>query len=63
VIKRIGLLVLLRRRSMQAEMRVILEETSRRAEALETEDNGGLVFVSIQSTREYSREEIYDDAW
>ena len=61
VIKRIGQLAQLHQRSMQAELRVILEEASRRAEALEAVAGDDLVFVSVPSTASYGRQEIYAD--
>ena len=61
VIKRIGQLARLHQRSMQAELRVILEEASRRAEAMEAVADDDLVFVSIPSTVGYGRQDIYAD--
>jgi hypothetical protein len=61
VIKRIGQLARLHQRFMQAELRVFLEEASRRAEALEAVAGDDLVFVSISSTASYGRQDIYAD--
>ncbi len=61
VIKRIGRLAQLHRRSMQAELRVILEEASRRAEVLEGDSDDALIFVEEPNSASYSREEMYSD--
>jgi len=58
VIKRIGRLANLHHRSMQAELRGILEEASRRADILEEDSDDSLIFVSSPNTGSYSREEI-----
>jgi hypothetical protein len=47
------------KRSMQAELRVILEEASRKAEAAESDTGDSLVFVSVPGTDSYGRQEIY----
>ena len=49
------------KRSMQAELRVILEEASRKAEAAEHNAEDGLVIVSIPGSGNYGRQEIYGD--
>ncbi len=61
VIRRIGKLARMHKRSMQAELRVILEEASRKAEAAEADPEEGLVIVSVPGTATYSRQEIYGD--
>ena len=55
------MLARLHRRSMQAELRVILEEASRRAEALTVADDDALVLVSAEPNARYGRKEIYTD--
>ena len=59
VIRRIGRLAQMHKRSMQAELRVILEEASRKAEAAEFDTGDSLVFVSVSGTDSYGRQEIY----
>lgn len=59
VIRRIGRLAQMHKRSMQAELRVILEEASRKAEAAESDTGDSLVFVSVPGTDSYGRQEIY----
>ncbi len=61
VLKRIGQLARHHRRSMQAELRVILEEASRRAEVLETDTGDNLIIVQGLSTGSYGRQELYSD--
>ena len=61
VIRRIGLLARLHKRSMQAELRMILEEASRKAEAAEVDPDDDLVTVSVPGTGTFGRQEIYAD--
>jgi hypothetical protein len=61
VMRRIGKLAKMHQRSMQAELRVILEEASRKAEAAELDAGDGLVFVSIPDSGDYGRQGIYGD--
>lgn len=61
VIRRIGKLAQMHKRSMQAELRMILEEASRKAEAAEADGGDGLVIVSVPTTGNYGRQEIYGD--
>ncbi len=61
VLKRIGQLAHHHRRSMQAELRVILEEASRRAEVLETDTGDDLIIVPGPSSGNYGRQELYTD--
>jgi plasmid stability protein len=59
VIRRIGKLAQIHKRSMQAELRVILEEASRKAEAAEFDAGDSLVLVSVPGSGSYGRQEIY----
>jgi plasmid stability protein len=61
VIQRIGMLARLHRRSMQAELRVILEEAAKRAEAMTDVDDDGLILVSAEPLSRYGRKDIYAD--
>jgi plasmid stability protein len=61
VIQRIRDLARFHRRSMQAELRVILEEAARRAQALTLDDKDDLILVAAGQGRGYRREDIYDD--
>jgi len=61
VLKRIGQLARHHRRSMQAELRVILEEAARRAEVLETDTGDDLIIVQGPSAGNYGRQELYTD--
>jgi plasmid stability protein len=61
VIQRIGMLARLHRRSMQAELRVILEEAARKAQAIGVEDDDSLVMVAAEASARYGREDIYAD--
>ena len=61
VMRRIGKLAQMHKRSMQAELRVILEEASRKAEAAELDTGDSLVIVSIPGLGDYGRQGIYGD--
>ncbi len=61
VIHRIARLARFHKRSMQAELRVILEEAAVRAEALENDEGDELILVSADTERGYRREELYGD--
>lgn len=61
VIRRIGVLARHHRRSMQAELRVILEDAATRAKALEEEDDDDLILVAAESGSGYGRDVLYGD--
>ncbi len=61
VISRIARLARHHKRSMQAELRVILEEAAARAQALEADPGDDLVLVAADPGPGYGREEIYGD--
>ncbi len=61
VIQRIGMLARLHRRSMQAELRVILEDAARKALAMGVDDDDSLVMVAAEMSSAYGREDIYAD--
>jgi plasmid stability protein len=61
VIHRLALLAKTHKRSMQAELRTILEEAANRAVSLEAVDDDALILTAVESRAGYGREEIYGD--
>ncbi|MFW5729910.1 MAG: FitA-like ribbon-helix-helix domain-containing protein [Spirochaetota bacterium] len=61
VIRRLQRLAKLHHRSMQGELRAILEEASRRAPEVEPEEPLDVITVETSSTGRLDREEIYTD--
>ncbi len=61
VIRRIAKLARFHKRSMQAELRVILEEAAARAKVLENDEEDELIFVAADPGNGYGREELYGD--
>ena len=61
VIHRIAKLARFHKRSMQAELRVILEEAAVRAKALEDDSGDELILVAAEPGSGYGREALYGD--
>lgn len=61
VIHRIAKLARFHKRSMQAELRVILEEAAVRAKALENDSGDELILVAAEPGIGYGRDESYGD--
>ena len=61
VIHRLALLAKTHKRSMQAELRTILEEAASRAVPLEADSNDVLILTAAESPAGYDREQIYGD--
>lgn len=61
VVHRIGKLARFHKRSMQAEVRIILEEAASRADKLKPDTDDGLILVSVDSAKGYGRDELYGD--
>jgi plasmid stability protein len=61
VIRRLQRLAKLHHRSMQGELRAILEEASKRAPEVEPDDPIDLVTVDVGSSGRFDREELYTD--
>ncbi len=62
VLHHIAKLARFHKRSMQAEVRVILEEAAARAEKLDPAIGEDLILVAVESGKGYGRDELYGDA-
>lgn len=61
VIHRLTLLARAHKRSIQAELRVILEEAANQAVALEAIDDDVFILTAAGSKASYGREQVYGD--
>lgn len=61
VLNRLKVLARLHHRSMQGEVKAILEDASRRAPAYSPKDDLDIITVAAEGSSTWRREDIYDD--
>lgn len=62
LIRRIKILAALHHRSMQGELKAIIEEAAKRAPEVNSPADLDIISVSTGNTGTWKREDIYDDA-